>query len=199
MSWMQEGKERVADASEADLLRACAQGDAHAWDTLVARYERLVYSIPLNYGLSRADAEDIAQLTFTYLLEAIGDLRPDSNLGGWLATVARRQTWRMLERRRREITRDDDDAAGGETGVEAGGQLLWIAAEDWQARWEQLEWIRGGMVHLQARCRELLTLLYFDPDEPSYEQIAHQLGIKVGSIGPTRARCLERLREFLER
>ncbi|MEX1018332.1 MAG: sigma-70 family RNA polymerase sigma factor [Litorilinea sp.] len=192
--------------SEQELIHACGQGDELAWQTLVTRYERLVYSIPLNYGLSAADAADIAQLTFTYLLESIRDLRPDSNLGGWLATVARRQTWRMVQRRRREVPHEDLDttlappsATGAAAAAGPEANLMWRSTVDWQTRWEQMEWIQSGMVHLQARCRDLLTLLYFDPDEPSYDQIAAQLAIKVGSIGPTRARCLEKLREFLQR
>jgi RNA polymerase sigma factor (sigma-70 family) len=173
------------------LLVACKEGDEQAWEVLLNRYERLVYSIPLNYGLSSTDAADIAQLTFAYLLESIDTLRDDSNLGGWLATVARRQSWRVVSARKREVA--------SETLEEMGGAVLWSSEADWIRRWEELEWIQSGLAHLQERCQQLLILLYFDPQELSYEEIAERLGMKVGSIGPTRARCLERLRDFLQR
>src|SRR5215216_3858638 len=69
---------------------------------LLNRYERLVYSIPLRYGLSRDDAADIAQITFTILIQSMDSLSEDSRLGPWLVTVARRHTWRLLDRNRRE-------------------------------------------------------------------------------------------------
>src|SRR5687768_4689004 len=88
--------------SDQELILASRQGDAAAWESLVEKYERLVYSIPLNYGLSREDAADIAQITFTILLQSLDSLRDDSRLGAWLAMVARRHTWRLLNRQRRE-------------------------------------------------------------------------------------------------
>jgi RNA polymerase sigma factor (sigma-70 family) len=179
------------EPTDRTLCVACKEGDEQAWEALLNRYERLVYSIPLNYGLSAADAADIAQLTFAYLLESIDNLRDDSNLGGWLATVARRQSWRVISARKREIASKDLE--------EVGGAVLWSSQADWLRRWEDLEWIQSGLIHLQERCQQLLLLLYLDPQELSYDEIAARLGMKVGSIGPTRARCLERLREFLER
>src|SRR3712207_9440028 len=83
--------------SDRDLIRRCQQGSAGAWQQLLNKYERLVYSIPLRYGLSRDEAADIAQNTFTILLESLDTLSEDSRLGAWLATVARRQSWRLLE------------------------------------------------------------------------------------------------------
>ena len=79
-----------------ELLLRCRQGDAAAWNRLLDKYERLIYSIGLNHGLSVEDAADIVQLTFTYFLENVDSLRDDSNIGGWLATVARRHTWRVV-------------------------------------------------------------------------------------------------------
>src|SRR3712207_9466951 len=94
----------VRAASDLDrvLIRRCQQGSAGAWHQLLNKYERLVYSIPLRYGLSRDDAADIAQITFTILIQSLDSLVEDSRLGPWLATVARRHTWRLLERNRRE-------------------------------------------------------------------------------------------------
>ena len=90
------------------LLRACQNGDRKAWQTMLDRYERLVYSIPLNFGLSHSDADDVAQATFSALLRGMGSITDEDRLGAWLGTVARRQTWRLVERRRREPPVSDD-------------------------------------------------------------------------------------------
>jgi RNA polymerase sigma factor (sigma-70 family) len=168
------------------LLRACRQGDRKAWQLLLDRHERLVYSIPLNFGLSHADADDVAQATFSALISSLDAITDEERLGAWLATVARRQTWRLVERRRREPIADGD-------------QLDRIATEDTVIAYtENLQWVHQGLAEMDERCRELLTTLYFAEQTPQYVDIAEDFGIPVGSIGPTRARCLEKLRSILE-
>jgi RNA polymerase sigma factor (sigma-70 family) len=179
--------------SDAELIQACRQGERSAWQKLIEKYERLVFSIPLNYGLNHADAADIVQLTFTILLQSIDNLQPDSHLAGWLATVTRRHTWRWIERHRREFATEEIEPTANPVvwGEEVEDQSL--------EEWERAVWLRDGLEELDGRCRELLLLLYFNEDQPSYADAARQLEIPIGSIGPTRARCLEKLREILER
>ena len=98
------------------MIRSCRKGDARAWKRVVEKYERLVYSIPLNYGLSHEDAADVMQTTFTILIKSFHTLSDDSPLGSWLATVARRHTWRLLDRKRREDTSEYE--IGQEIGVD---------------------------------------------------------------------------------
>jgi RNA polymerase sigma factor (sigma-70 family) len=175
-----------------DLILACRKGEKQAWEQLLDRYERLVYSIPLNYGLSRDDAADIAQTTFIIFMESLDNLRADSHLSAWLCTVAKRHTWRLLERQRRE--RINPEADLGETAVyipDHGSQRQ-------MERWEATEWLEQGLALLDDRCRELLLILYFSPQQPAYTEVAAALDMAVGSVGPTRARCLERLKERLE-
>jgi RNA polymerase sigma-70 factor (ECF subfamily) len=86
----------------ADLVPRCRAGDSQAWHELVTAYERLVYSVPRSYGLDREDAEDVTQATFALLLSGLRSLRDDQSLVPWLGTVARRQTWRVIDRRRRD-------------------------------------------------------------------------------------------------
>ncbi|HSM55174.1 MAG TPA: sigma-70 family RNA polymerase sigma factor [Candidatus Sulfomarinibacteraceae bacterium] len=175
-----------------DLLLGCRRGERRAWSGVLDRYERLVYSIPLNYGLPVADAADIAQATFTIFLESLEDLDDDSNLSAWLATVARRQTWRMLEHSNRERVSSEADL---------GEQLFFMPDEDSQRpfqRTEMLQWLNQGLNALDDRCRRLLLALYFSPQQPSYEDVAQAMDMAVGSVGPTRARCLQRLKQFLE-
>lgn len=176
---------------DAELLQRCRQGDAAAWSRLLDKYERLVYSIGLNHGLSVDDAADIAQLTFTYFLESVDSLRDDSNIGGWLATVARRHTWRVVAKQQRVHPEPvDSDVV----------EILLPTAKTANPveNWELAEWLNQGLNRISNRCRALLTALYLDPQEPSYTEIAAQLEMAEGSIGPTRARCLERLRQMLQ-
>lgn len=181
------------DTPDRELLRLCRKGDARGWESLLDKYERLVFSIPLNYGLSREDAADIAQLTFSILIQSLDTLREDSRLGAWLATVARRHTWRILERNRRERpseSRDDDLAENA--------ALLGRESADPMERWELTEWLVQGLSLLGERCRELLLALYFDPEQLSYAEVANRLDMPIGSIGPTRARCLELMKHALQ-
>jgi RNA polymerase sigma factor (sigma-70 family) len=158
---------------------------------LLDKYERIVFSVPRKYGLSPADAADITQLTFTILVQSIDDMPEDSTLGAWLTTVARRHTWRLLQRARRE------NIATFEVQDESASALA-SRDDEYLNHWELTEWLDHGLLLLSERCRDLLSALYLDPEQPSYEQVAERLGMAVGSIGPTRIRCLERLRRVLE-
>ena len=173
------------------LIEACRRGETGAWEALLEKYERLVFSIPLNYDLSRDDAADVAQITFTILIQSLDSLDDDSRLGAWLSTVARRHTWRLLQRNRRESTGKHGDLKESATLVGEGGT-------ETLERWEMIEWLDHGLNLLDERCRQLLLALYFDPEGPSYAEVAGRFGMPLGSVGPTRARCLQRLKRVLE-
>ena len=159
---------------------------------MLDRYERLVFSVPRRYGLSREDAADITQFTFTILVQSMDTLPEDSNLGAWLVSVARRHTWRLLNRRRRE----EADEYG--TSSEGATLLSSSSTEDLE-HWELTEWLNHGLSLLSKACRELLSALYLEPEQPSYAEVAARLGMAVGSVGPTRIRCLKRLRQVLSK
>ncbi len=169
--------------ADRELLAACRAGDEGAWQRLVHDYERLVYAIPLSYGLPREEAADIAQNVFITLLRSLDTLRDDEQLRYWLSTVARRQSWRSLDRSRREV---------------ATAFVPDAVADDPTDEWDRLDWLHDGLLALDEPCRELLSLLYLQGDPASYAEVSRRLGRPVGSIGPTRARCLERLRRVLE-
>src|SRR6266545_8203943 len=171
-----------------DLIRACRSGDARAWERLLDKYERLVFSISLNYGLTTDDAADVTQITFTILLQNLNTLPDEIRLSAWLATVARRHTWRLLARNRREAVNPDEDLAGNEA---LGGIV------DNHERQELAEWLYQGLSLLEERCRQLLLALYFDAEQPSYAEVADRMKMPIGSIGPTRARCLEQMKQSL--
>lgn len=176
--------------TDQELIARCRAGDAEAWEHLLQSYERLVFSIPLSYGLSHDEAADVTQLTFTALIQALDSLAPGSRLGPWLAAVARRYTWRALERQLRQIPADI-------TSLDAAA-LIDPESDTPFERWELIEWLHSGLRRLSERCRTLLIALYFAGDEPAYSEVAARLGIPLGSIGPTRARCLKRLRQALQ-
>jgi RNA polymerase sigma factor (sigma-70 family) len=175
--------------SDWELIQACRAGDESAWQQIIDQYKRLVFSIPLTHGLTESDAADIFQLTFMMLMQSLGNMHKDSHLGGWLATVARRNTWHLLNRHRRENVGSDD--------LDENYSLLDEADEREKERRELLHWLYDGLVHLDETCRTLLVNLYFDPGQPSYQQVASRMGLAVGSIGPMRATCLRRLRDAL--
>jgi RNA polymerase sigma factor (sigma-70 family) len=175
---------------DAALLARCREGDPAAWDEVVARYGPLVFSIARSYRLNEADAADVVQITFRILLQSLDRLAPDSRLGYWLGTVARRHTWRHVQRQRRETPEE-------ETTLVARAEALGHPAPSAAESWELSEWLHHGLAQIDARCRALLTRLYLDPAEPAYEEIARELGLPLGSIGPTRARCLGKVRAAL--
>jgi RNA polymerase sigma factor (sigma-70 family) len=182
----------VADPDR-DLIVRCRQGSTGAWRRLLNKYERLVYSIPLRYGLSRDDAADISQITFTILIQSLDTLRDDSRLGPWLATVARRHTWRLMERNRRTIASEHLD----DTSLVESAALLGKSDADSIEHWELSEWLDAGLSKISEPCRKLLLALYFQPERSSYVEVGAHLDVPIGSIGPSRARCLQKLRQVL--
>lgn len=177
--------------SDRYLIRACRKGQVEAWQGLLDKYERIVIAIPRRYGLSVDDAADVTQLTFTILVESIDKLPEDSKLGGWLTTVARRHTWRLLERNRRQGV-DKYAVLDEGTQTPAGGDT------DMLENWELGEWLDKELSKISELCRNLLFALYLDPGQPSYAEVAARLGMAIGSVGPTRMRCLERLRRTMD-
>lgn len=174
--------------SDQELVLACTRGEALAWDAIVERYQRLVYAIPLRVGLTADDAADVFQTVFISLLEHLNDLDRPQGLAKWLISTAQRESWRVCRNRSREVAQDDGLALlpdeGANPEIEVGNAV-------------DQELALAALEQVGAPCRELLRLLYFDPNEPPYEEISRRLQVPVGSIGPTRARCLEKLRKIL--
>jgi RNA polymerase sigma factor (sigma-70 family) len=172
----------------ADLLDAAAAGDQGAWDAIVDRFSGLVWATARAHRLSQADAADVAQTTWLRLVEHLGSIREPEALGAWLATTARREALRLIRRGTRELPTDELDLFE-EPSAEAVDRRLLRGERD-GALWR-------GFARLSDRCKELLRLLVSD-EEPSYTEISAALGLPIGSIGPARMRCLERLRRTAE-
>ncbi len=186
------------DPSNTELLRACRSGDSHAWQTLVSRYGRLVRSVPVRYGLSAPEVDDIGQEVFWALAQQLGQIEDAERLPAWLMTTARRICWRHIQRRKQEQPAVEGDLADLD---EPGGRLVGHARlptfHDLQVGWDRQEALQAGLTKLGGRCRELLILVFLDNDEPSYDDISERMAMPKGSIGPTRNRCLAQLREIL--
>lgn len=180
----------MTDSDEA-LVLACRSGDSTAWETLVRRYQRLVYTIPRRAGLSDDQAAEVFQRTFALLVEHMGRLERPERVGAWIVTTARRESWRLGRSARATISLD-----AGADGEEPAHELIDTSAppDELVMRLERQHYVRVALGGLDARCRELLTMLFYRPEPPTYAEIAAALGTSEGSIGPTRARCLQKLR-----
>jgi RNA polymerase sigma factor (sigma-70 family) len=170
-----------------ELVRLAAAGDRAAWEALVARYERLVWGVTRSHRLGDADAADVCQTTWMRLLEHLDDLRNPDALSGWLATTARHECLRVLRHQSRQIPTEQDAIPQESVPCDVDAGLL--AAEGDAALWKAFS-------RLSSRCQGLLRLLAGDPPA-SYDDISLALGMPVGSIGPTRGRCLASLRQHI--
>jgi RNA polymerase sigma factor (sigma-70 family) len=171
------------------VVRRAADGDMHAWDRLVDQYGRLIWSIPVRFKLEESDAADVVQTTWMRLIEHIDRIEQPDRVGSWLAATARNECLRhMAARKRLVLVNEDQEFDGADHGPEVDEALL--AAERAQV-------VRDALAHLPSQWRQLMELLMADPPI-TYAEISDQLGLPVGSIGPTRGRCLAKLRTLLE-
>lgn len=169
------------------LVTRARNGDKQAWDELVERYSPLIWSICRRYRLGRADAEDAGQSVWLQLVDQLAALRDPAALPGWLATTIQRECGRVLRAARKQEPPGHllDAADIPDQVTEAAGHEL-LRAERHAA-------LREAFMHLPPRSQKLISLLIQDPPVP-YAEISAMLGIPVGSIGPSRGRCLDKLR-----
>jgi RNA polymerase sigma factor (sigma-70 family) len=176
----------------AGLLAAAGRGDEAAWTALVHRFTPMMLRALRRYRLAEPDGADVLQVTWLRLIEQLPKIREPRALVGWLTTTARREAYRLLSQAGRTVLVDDVDA-----GVPAAA--LGVPAEspeDAAERWDDVRQVQNAIARLPESDRRLLgELLVYPP--PSYQDVADNLGRPLGSIGPTRARCLRRLRREL--
>jgi RNA polymerase sigma factor (sigma-70 family) len=167
------------------LVNAAAAGDAAAWNALVDQFAGLVWAVARSHRLSDADAADVSQTTWLRLVERLGELREPERVGAWLATTARRESLRHLRLRGRIGEADLDRVPDEEAETAPLEGLL---------ETERAGALRRAFARLSERCQRLLRMCMADP-MPSYEEISAAMDMPVGAIGPTRRRCLDRLRD----
>jgi RNA polymerase sigma factor (sigma-70 family) len=172
----------------AALVSAAAEGDQGAWNEIVDRYTPLVVSVIYKHRLRPADAADVNQTLWLRLVEQIGRLREPEALPGWIMTTTRNECLRVLRVQQRTHLYDpltESDALESAEDVEVEADLLAV---------ERRQALRDGFAELTEQCKRLLTKLMTDPP-PSYQVVSEELAMPVGSIGPTRIRCLQKLRK----
>jgi RNA polymerase sigma factor (sigma-70 family) len=188
----------LADEDDAALVLRCRRGEGAAWAALVHRYQRLVYAIVRRFGLDEHTAADVFQTVFARLAEHLPRIADPQRLQAWIVTTAKREVLLALRRGQRTVSMTRDEDAGDETAefdIADDAQL----PEDALADLQQQDLVRRALDRMDTRCRELLLMLFRDDgDKLPYDEVARRLGIAVGSIGPTRARCLGKLRGLVD-
>src|SRR6059036_3163785 len=160
----------TAELSDRELIDACLRGEQHGWTRLIFKYERLIYSVARGLCPQPEDCADVFQLVCVALYQNLKKLRSAQTIPAWLITVTRRQAYTLIREKHPQAELDEKDDI-------SNGQIDIIEKEF------ELE---TAMEQLPDRCRDLINLLYFDPKEPSYAEIADKMGMPVASIGPTR-------------
>lgn len=175
----------AAHWSDAEVLARCRAGQDAAWNELVNRYGRLVYSVPRQYGFDAATCDDLFQEVFAVLLASLPRIREPDRVRSWLLTtvhrLCRRHRGRSAPEPLAEAPPIDDSPA------------------DQADRRERHDLVRQALRELGGPCRKLLEALFLSPNRMEYHQIARDLNMPLGSVGPTRARCLAKLLEVVER
>lgn len=180
--------------SDSRLVSACRGGDEKAWTALIDKYKNLIFSIPIKYGFSRADAADIFQAVCLDLLAELPRLRNPTALPKWLIETTAHKCWRS-RRQEERYSRDEDDAR----------RVLELPApahampEETLRELEREQAVRDAIAGLTPRCRQMIDMLFFETPPRAYVDVAAALGVRPGSIGFLRLRCLRRLRRQLEK
>jgi len=175
------------DPSVIALVARVCDGDQEAWNELIERYAPLVWSICLRYQLGRQDIDDVGQSVWLLLVEHVRELREPAALPGWLATTTRNECLRVL----RAARRLDVEGLPPEDQMPPDSVATMLEQEVIEAELNAA--LRLAFSELPPGCHDLLSMLLSDPP-PGYAEVSAALGMPIGSIGPTRARCLERLR-----
>jgi len=177
------------DWSDQRLVDACLRSDSEAWCALIGKYKRLIYSIPIKFGLSREDASEVFQQVCLRMLSQLGGLRNPTCLPAWLMKVTSSQCLELSRQQARYAAIND----------EVIGKIAETRTTETVLRECEKEQIVREAIHgVQPRCKELIHLLFFESPPPSYEETARRLNVAAGSIGFIRMRCLKKLRRSLE-
>ncbi|HKA98935.1 MAG TPA: sigma-70 family RNA polymerase sigma factor [Streptosporangiaceae bacterium] len=175
------------------LVKAAAGGDATAWRALVENFSSLIWSIARGHRLGSADAADVFQTVWLRLAEHLSRIENPDHVGAWLATTAKRESLRVARSGARTVPMDDKALADLTPAGEPSPEQVVLRAEQTRLDAQLARRMWGIFGEMSSRCQQLLRVLMATP-APSYAQVAAALDLPLGSIGPTRARCLQQLR-----
>jgi RNA polymerase sigma factor (sigma-70 family) len=175
--------------TDAELIAACLEGDGDAWEALVNRYRRLIYSIPFKWGLQREDAMEVFQAVWLDCFQELHLLRDIDRLQAWLVRIAVRKCYRL---KAGKLGKPE------EVEIIETDHILEDQSGDLLRRLDQEQMIRTTMGQLSERCQQVISALFFEDPFPGYAALAERLGLSSNSIGFTRDRCLQRMGKLLK-
>ena len=181
---------------DADLIRRCRDGDQAAWESLVDRYQRLIFTIPRRAGLSDEQATDVFQEVFLTLFEKIDAIEQPERIRSWIVTTAKYKTWALVRGAKGLYSSATDAEMEMEMANIADTSAL---ADDVLIELEEQHMIRTALAKLEDRCRQILSMIYLSEPAASYVEVAAAIGVGEKSISPLRSRCLKKLKDILSK
>ena len=184
------------EKSDAELVKLCRRGDETAWNALVDRYQRLVFTIPRRAGLSEEQASDVFQEVFMTLFEKLDEIQQPEKVRSWLVTTAKFKTWGTVRSEKGFYSPSTEEEMEFEMASLKDNAPL---AEDVLIQLEEQHLIRTALKELEERCRTILSMLYLTEPSASYAEVAAEINVGETSISPLRSRCLKKLAKILEK
>lgn len=184
------------EKSDAELVKACREGDETAWNALVDRYQRLVFTVPRRAGLSEEQASDVFQEVFMTLFEKLGEIEQPEKIRSWLVTTAKFKTWGTVRGEKGFYSPESEEEMEFEM---ASLQDKTPLAEDVLIQLEEQHLIRTALKELEDRCQKILSMLYLTEPAASYAEVAAVIKVGETSISPLRSRCLKKLGKILDK
>lgn len=184
------------DRSDAELIRDCRSGSEAAWNSLVDRYQRLIYAIPRRAGLTEEQCSDVFQEVFLTLFQKLEDIEQPEKVRSWIVTTAKFKTWAAVRGEKGHYSPENDEEMELEMANLPDRSPL---ADDVLVELEEQHLIRTALATLDERCRKIISLIYLRNSPASYSQVAAEIGVGETSISPLRARCLKKLASVLKK
>ena len=184
------------ERDDAALIQSCRNGDESAWNELVERYQRLVFTIPRRAGLSESQSADILQEVFLTLFQKLDELENPSKIRAWLVSTAKFKTWGVVRKEKGNYSPATDEELEHELNSLEDDSPLAPEALETQ---EQQHLIRTALKKLEERCQKILGMIYLTEPSASYAEVAEAIGVGATSISPLRTRCLKKLEKVLMR
>lgn len=185
------------EKTDAELIRGCRDGDQNAWNELVERYQRLIYTVPRRAGLSEEQAADVFQEVFLTLFEKLDEIEQPERIRSWIVTTAKFKTWSIVRSGggKNFIAPESEEEMEREMAKLTDASPL---ADERLIELEQQHLIRTALGELEERCRVILSMIYLRERAASYAEVAREINVGETSISPLRARCLQKLAKILK-
>jgi RNA polymerase sigma factor (sigma-70 family) len=184
-----------SEKSDADLLRACKNGDEPAWNKLVERYQRLIATIPRRAGLSEDQTADVFQEVFLTLFQKMHEIEQPEKLRAWLVTTAKFKTWGIIRGQKNIHSPETEEAMEAEMANLSDNSPL---ADEVLIELEQQHLIRAALNKMDERCQNILAMIYLRNVAATYAEVAAGIGVGESSVSPLRTRCLDKLAKILK-